>query len=86
LKIIQLKNHELEVKQDLANCTFQPRVNDSSMITSISNFKVENKNSTIYERSVNKKKMKENKAISEEQQKHNRFIYVSLYYIIKINL
>lgn len=74
LKIIQLKNHELDVKQDLASCTFRPRVNNNSLVRSLSNCKVVDNNTTIYERSVNKRKAKNQKA--SENLKNDKFTYV----------
>ena len=68
-KILELKNEEYKIKQDLINCTFKPKINDKSINRSHSNVRIVNKNTTIYERTVYKKKLKKQIIEKNEEDK-----------------
>lgn len=75
-KIISKKNHEMQVKSELNECTFKPKLNPRILKGSLPNQKVNQLHSTIYKRNeVRRKKAPSVNMVSNEQEKTSFVIY-----------
>lgn len=81
-KMIQDKKKELDGLQELVGCTFSPKLN-KGILSGVSNYKVVEHKTTIYERTIikQKAKMKKVKELELEEKKLNQQIHVTRFYI-----